>query len=126
MRGAFVVELSRRPRWYRIPDPQKLGERLYWRNAIATLVVALARRDAVVDLAAFTPQQTDYVSRWRAGGTSAAGRNGRGSSFRRVARRVAPGAIQELYRGASRRRRERLGPPNFRPVDLDRLAEHID
>src|SRR5205823_6665735 len=50
LRGAFVIEQRGRDRWYAIPDPQDAGARLYWRNQYRTLLVAVARRVALVDL----------------------------------------------------------------------------
>lgn len=120
IRGAFVAELRRRQRWYTIPDPRALGARLYWRNRFRTHLVAIARRERIVDLTAFSPQQSDYVARWnqRPAASSPDG-------MKALVKRLAPAPLVELYRSARRRRDEQLRPPRFIRVQLSGLAHHI-
>jgi len=120
MRGTFVAELRPRQRWYRVPDARELGKRAYWRNSFRTLVFALARRDELVDLVDFAPQQSDYASAWneqRAASIEA--------GYRELLRKVSPGAMREAYTSLRRRRSERFDPAIFMPVRLESIGELI-
>jgi hypothetical protein len=121
VRGAFVVEIRSGHRWYRIVDPESIGERLHWQNAAPTLLVMVGKREDLVDLAEFTPQQSDYVKRWQGqpGGVS-------GKSLRRAVATIAPRPVRDAYRSINRSRSARIRPPKFTRVAVARLADAID
>jgi len=120
IRGVFIAELRRRQRWYLIRDPKDHGRRVYWRNPYRTQIVTVARRNELIDLSNFIPQQSDYVARWQTEGhvTDAVG-------MRAAIKRWAPRPAVDLLRTLQRRRNEQLRPPLFTPVSLERLGEHI-
>lgn len=120
LRGTFLAELRQRQRWYRVPDARDLGKRAYWRNGFRTLVFVLARRDEIVDLAEYAPQQSDYATAWddKRAASVAAG-------YRALMRKVSPGVMREAYASLRRRRTERFDPAIFMPVRLESIGELI-
>lgn len=70
--------------WYAAPDPLKVRTRVELTNQLQTLIMALARKTADVEVFAAAPQQSDYVALW----------NGTG---------VADGNVLASYRSGRRR-----------------------
>lgn len=50
--------------WYGVRDPQEVHERVLLTNALETSMMVIARRVAVKDIFAITPQQSDYAATW--------------------------------------------------------------
>jgi len=117
VRGVFVFELRAMPRWYLVRDPKAVGARVYWRNQFRTLLVAIAQREALVDLSEFAPQQSDYSSRW-IDSSSADCEKG-------FVRRFTPSFAKSAVRELRRQRRERFHPQLFSRVSPDEIAQHI-
>ena len=59
----YVADLEGR-RFYRVVDPAVARERVQLRTSEPVFLLVHARRDAVRDVFANTPQQSDYVSDW--------------------------------------------------------------
>lgn len=119
IRGAFVAELRRRQRWFAIPDPKSLGRRLYWRNRLPTHIVVVARRDRLVDLESYVPQQSDYLRRWTDNDSA------HDPTFKRRLKQAAPRFMYDTYVAVRRRLEERIAPPRFVRVSLRDLAAQI-
>lgn len=62
---AILYENSPAARWYRVQDPEEVGERVEVRTRRNTLLIVQARRTAIRPLFATAPQQSDYAALWR-------------------------------------------------------------
>ncbi len=65
----MLIKASRHPasRWYRIRDPQEVGERVTLTARTRGTIYVLARRVEERPLLAVTPQQSDYAEAWSTG-----------------------------------------------------------
>lgn len=65
----MLIKASRHPasRWYRIRDPQEVGERVTLTSRTRGTIYVLARRTEERPLLAVTPQQSDYAEAWSSG-----------------------------------------------------------
>ena len=65
----MLIKASRHPasRWYRIRDPQEVGERVTLTARTRGTIYVLARRTEERPLLAVTPQQSDYAEAWSTG-----------------------------------------------------------
>jgi hypothetical protein len=65
----MLIKASRHPasRWYRIRDPQEVGERVTLTARTRGTIYVLARRTEERPLLAATPQQSDYADAWSSG-----------------------------------------------------------
>ncbi len=61
-----AIGVERRGRPYHVADPARVGGRVQLVNRRPVMLMVRARRVARRDLFATTPQQSDYVSRWKA------------------------------------------------------------
>lgn len=123
VRGAFVVEHRRRPRWYQVPDPAAVGMRMAWRNCHRTSLFVLAERTELRDLDGFVPQQSDYQARWSVAEGDAS--TGPSSGVKAAVWGLAPGPIRRFYEAAVRRRREHFDRRAFVRVSPGRLHERV-
>jgi hypothetical protein len=65
----MLIKASRHPasRWYRIRDPQEVGERVTLTARTRGTIYVLARRTEDRPLLTTTPQQSDYAEAWSTG-----------------------------------------------------------
>jgi len=127
MRAAFIVELRKTPRWYAIPDPAVVGARVHWVNRVRTQLVVVAQRVELLDLTTFVPQQSDYVSRWRAfeqPSTDAVSYGPKGP-IKGFLWGITPPAVQRMYETARQRNKGEFDSGTFTPVDSAAIADHI-
>lgn len=52
-------------RWYQVADPRKLGSRIEVVNFLPLQMLVMASRQRIAPVFAQSPQQSDYVRRWR-------------------------------------------------------------
>lgn len=53
--------------WFEVVDPAEAGERVMLVNRTPTYLLVIAQKTAATDVFASAPQQSDYVSMWKAG-----------------------------------------------------------
>lgn len=123
VRGAFVVEHRRTPRWYAVPDPAQSGGRVAWRGRFRASVAVVAQRVEIVDLSSYVPQQSDYAARWEQDAPRGDGAPVGGP--KRLLWQVAPVPVRSAYEAVVRRRRERFDPRLFTRVAESGLAAHL-
>ena len=84
--------------WYEVADPKTMHERTELVNAVPVTLVVIARKNKVVDVLR-TPQQSDYVSAWKAQDANLSANDpDRPSTARRIARRILPRRVKTLIR----------------------------
>lgn len=81
--------------WFEVADPAAVGERVTLVNRTPTYLCVIARKHASVPVFARAPQQSDYVSLWKAGGRPAPADSGP-TLLTRVRSRM-PAAARRLY-----------------------------
>lgn len=126
LRGVFAVEQRKTQRWFAVRDPEAVGGRVYWRNRHRTLLIAVAQRAELIDLATFSPQQSDYAARWAAEGKPDPAIRGEPEGLiKRTVWRAMPSFAQRGYEAIKNRDRERFDPMVFRRIGLADIADHI-
>jgi SAM-dependent methyltransferase len=123
IRGAFVAELRRKPRWHRVADPAEIGRRGQWLIGRRTYTCVVAQRLRAIDLTERTVQQSDYTARWD--GAAPDGAGGGPSGLRGLVWRAVPQAARRAYGELRQHHRDRLRDAAFTRVSATALAASI-
>lgn len=100
----LLLELgARKPRWYAVADPDRIGARAQFRSRAVTYLFVCAQRIGDVRPFEPPPQQSDYAAQWRGTGRPPAGTNV-GEKVGRVVASISPSAKQ-FYQSFMTRRR---------------------
>jgi SAM-dependent methyltransferase len=90
------AELSSRQTWYEVSDPAEIGARAPLMTRTPAFLMLEAKREAIVDVLATPPQQSDYVAKWHSASRPDAAKAFRPA--REIFKRLPPG-MQRLATG---------------------------
>ena len=95
-RGRAFGQLGPGGAWYIAPDPEQVRMRVELCNSWPTYILTLARRVAIAEIFAQSPQQSDYVAMWKGEGDAHPPRPQRSARLRRFLPISVKRAVRDL------------------------------